>query len=198
MYPPLLLVTCARLFSGCCLAVHWGYTTPEEHASPLEALQEVDEGSKCLASPASIRNLHSNSSQREQQTVAHCHRPHRPNHREEFTSRLSDKVGFKFHSETLDKKAVVINRELLTNGKGSGQTLYRSVELNVGAGHPEGSCGVTYSPVLVLRQFEQSGRVLGTEAVPAPSPQDCDCNETYILGEPGLSLIFGLTRTRCV
>lgn len=193
MCPPLLLVTCARFFPGCFLTVHWGYTAPEEHASPLEALQAVDEGSKCLASPANIRNLHSSSSQREQQTVAHCHRPHRPNHREEFTSRLSDKAGFKFHSETLDRKAVVINRELLTSEKGSGQALYKSV----GAGHPAGSRGVTYSPVLVLQQFKQNGKVLGTEAVPTPSPQDRGCNGTYILGEPGLSLTFGFTRARC-
>lgn len=42
------------LFSGCRLAVHWGQAGPGEHASPLEALQAADEGSKSLDSPANI------------------------------------------------------------------------------------------------------------------------------------------------
>lgn len=110
----MLLVTCTGLFSGCCLAVHWGQTDAGKHASPLEALQAADEGSKRPVSPANIGDLHSSPSQREQQTIAHCHRPHRPNHREEFTRHLSDKEGFKFHSESLDeKKKVVIKQKAI-------------------------------------------------------------------------------------
>jgi len=88
-----------------------GTADPGEHASPLEGLQVADAGSKRPASPASTGDLHSSPSQREQQTIAHCHRPHRPNHKEEFTSHLSDKAGFKFHSESLDEKTVVIKQE---------------------------------------------------------------------------------------
>lgn len=107
----LLLVTCTGLFLGCCLAVHSGQADPGEPASPLEALQAADEGSQRLVSPANTGDLHSSPRQREQQTITHCHRTHRPNHREELTSHLSDKWSFKFHFERLDEKTVVIERK---------------------------------------------------------------------------------------
>lgn len=93
--------------------LHWGQADPGEHASPLEALQEADGGSKHLVSPSNIGDLHSSPSQREKQTIAHCHRCHRPYHREEFTSHLSEKAGFKFHSESLDEKTGVIKQKAI-------------------------------------------------------------------------------------
>lgn len=109
----MLLVTCTGLLSDCCLTVHWGQADLGEHARLLEALQAADEGSKCLVSPANTGDLHSSPSHREQQTIPHCHGRHRPNHREEFTSHLSDKAGFKFHSESLGEKTVVIKQKAI-------------------------------------------------------------------------------------
>lgn len=73
--------------------------------------QAADQGSKSLVSPATTGDLHSTPSQREQQAIACSHRPHRPNHKEEFTSPLSDKVGFKFHYENLMRKRDVIKQK---------------------------------------------------------------------------------------
>lgn len=144
----MFLVTCTGLDLVCCLAVHWGQTDPGEHASPLEALQAADEGSKCLVSAANIGDLHSSPSQKEQQTMVHCHRPHRPNHREEFTSHLSDKVGFKFHSESLDEKTVVIKQKAtdkLESIRPRFEKIPGSWELVT-----QRAAGVTCSPVLAL------------------------------------------------
>lgn len=147
--------------------------------------QAADQGSKSLVSPATTGDLHSTPSQREQQTIACCHRTHRPNHKE-FTSYLSDKVGFKFHYENLMRKETLLNRKLLTNWKVSGQALIKISEneggtwsLNRYLGSP-----VPLSSSSGASEWNYSAPQRESSHDPYHMAQGSDCNRHHIPGDP--------------
>lgn len=177
----MLLVTCIRLFSGCCLAVHWGQADLGEHASPLEALQAADEGSKCLVSPANIGDLHSSPSQREQQTIAHCHR-------RSLQAIYQIKRALNSTLKVWMRKQLSLNRKLLTNWKGSGQALKKSLEVKVGVGHPADSGGHLFPcpcPLVIQAEWDYSAPHRRSPHNQYHMVQDCDCNGPLIPGGPG-------------
>lgn len=150
--------------------------------------QAADQGSKkSLVSPATTGDLHSTPSQREQQTIACCHRTHRPNHKE-FTSHLSDKVGFKFHYENLMRKQTLSNRKLLTDWKASHQALIKNFGSEGGSWSPNRYLG---SPVFLSSLSGASKRVELQHSTKESSHdlyhmvQGCDCNRHHIPGDWG-------------
>lgn len=149
--------------------------------------QAADQGSKSLLSPATTGDLHSTPSQREQQTIACCHRTHRPNHKE-FTSYLSDKVGFKFHYENLMRKETLLNRKLLTKWKASGQALIKisgnesgtwSLNRYLGSLVPLSSSSGASNRVELQCSTKESSHGLCHMA------QGCDCKRHHIPGDQG-------------
>lgn len=186
----MLLVTCTGLFWAVALQCGKVKQTLENMPALWTHSHVADQGSKSLVSPASTGDLHSTPSQREQQTIACCHRPHKPNHKEEFTSHLSDKVGFKFHYENLMRKEMSLNRKLLTNWKASGQALIKTSGNERGSWSPTGTWGHLFPcPCPLVLQTERNYSVPQMRSSPNlhHMAQGCDCNRHHIPGDQGSS-----------
>lgn len=176
----MLLVTCSGLFWAVALQCGKVKQMLENMPALWTHSQAADQG---LVSPATTGDLHSTPSQREQQAIACCHRPHRPNHKEELTSHLSDKAGFKFHYENLMRKEMLLNRKILTNWKASGQALIKISGNEGGSWSPNRYLG---SPVLTLfEQWNYSAPQRRSSHDPHPMGQGCDCNRHHIPGDWG-------------
>lgn len=182
----MLLVTCTGLFWAVALQCGKVKQTLENMPALWTHSHVADQGSKSLVSPASTGDLHSTPSQREQQTIACCHRPHKPNHKEEFTSHLSDKVGFKFHYENLMRKEMSLNRKLLTNWKASGQALIKTSGNECGSWSPTGTWGHLFPcpcPLVLQTERNYSGPQMRSSPNLHHMAQGCDCNRHHIPGD---------------